>query len=548
MSDHKKLHPLRNLQHDLPASLVVFLVAVPLCLGIALGSEAPLFSGIIAGIIGGIVVGFISRSPLGVSGPAAGLIPIVAAAIASLGFQGFLVAVMVGGVIQILFGLLRFGIIGYYFPSSVIRGMLTGIGLIIILKQIPHIFGVDQDFEGDFAFNQKDGETTFSEFGNILGQFSTTAMIISAVSLAILILWEQQFMKKIKVFQIIQGPLVVVVVGILFNSYFSGIEGMALKAEQVVNIPVAKGWDSFLGLFTTPDFSYLGNREVYITGAIIALVASLETLLCVEATDKLDPYKRITPTNRELFAQGTGNIISGLIGGLPITQVIVRSSANIQSGGRTQTSAIIHGFLLLISVLVLPDLLNMVPYASLAAILLMVGYKLAKPSIFKQMYRKGWVVFVPFVITVLAIVLTDLLIGIGIGLVLAILFILYNNFRLPYFVDKDGDPDNNTVRIELAQDVTFLHKANIIRTLKNIPEDTKVIIDGSKAVNIDPDIIEIIEDFNTTAQNKGIELEVIGLSDIKLENPVRTFTDTMRKKVNQQQGNRGQQKPVSEEA
>ncbi len=548
MSDHKKLHPLRNLQHDLPASLVVFLVAVPLCLGIALGSEAPLFSGIIAGITGGIVVGFISRSPLGASGPAAGLIPIVAAAIASLGFQGFLVAVMVGGVIQILFGLLRFGIIGYYFPSSVIRGMLTGIGLIIILKQIPHIFGVDQDFEGDFAFNQKDGETTFSEFGNVLSQFSTTAMIISAVSLAILILWEQQFMKKIKVFQIIQGPLVVVVVGILFNSYFSGIDGMALKAEQVVNIPVAKGWDSFLGLFTTPDFSYLGNREVYITGAIIALVASLETLLCVEATDKLDPYKRITPTNRELFAQGTGNIISGLIGGLPITQVIVRSSANIQSGGRTQASAIIHGFLLLISVLVLPDLLNMVPYASLAAILLMVGYKLAKPSIFKQMYRKGWVVFVPFVITVLAIVLTDLLIGIGIGLVLAIIFILYNNFRLPYFVDKDGDPDNNTVRIELAQDVTFLHKANIIRTLKNIPEDTRLIIDGSKAVNIDPDIIEIIEDFNTTAQNKGIELEVIGLSDIKLENPVRTFTDTMRKKVNQQHRNRGQQKPVSEEA
>ncbi|MCI4671221.1 MAG: SulP family inorganic anion transporter [Bacteroidia bacterium] len=531
MSDHNNFHPLKNFKHDLPASLVVFLVAVPLCLGIALGSDAPLFSGIIAGIVGGIIVGAISRSPLGVSGPAAGLIPIVAAAIATLGFESFLVAVMIAGVIQVIFGLAKLGIIGYYFPNSVIRGMLTGIGLTIILKQIPHVFGVDKDFMGDFKFFQPDGENTFSEIAHLSGQISTTAVVISIISLAILILWEQKFMKKIGLFQIVQGPLVVVIMGIILNYMFSGIEGMALAADQVVKIPVATDFTSFKELFTFPDFTVLQtNGEIFWIALQIAVVASLETLLCVEATDKLDPYKRITPTNRELFAQGTGNIVSGLIGGLPITQVIVRSSANIQSGGRTQASAVIHGFLLLISVLLLPGVLNMVPYASLAAILLMVGYKLAKPSIFKQMYEKGYVVFIPFIITIAAILLIDLLWGIGIGLVVSILFILYNNFRMPYFVDKDGDPTNNTVRLELSQDVTFLHKANILRTLNDIPDDTHVIIDGTNAINIDPDIVEIIADFGTTAQNKGIELEVIGLEQVHLPNPVKEFSKVIKEK------------------
>ena len=430
-----------ELKHDLPASLVVFLVAVPLCLGIALASGAPLFSGIIAGIIGGIVVGSLSGSPLGVSGPAAGLAVIVLVAIEEMGglagggFEIFLLSVIFAGVIQLVLGYAKAGIIGYYFPSSVIKGMLAGIGIIIILKQIPHAFGYDKNPEGEEAFLQPDGQNTFSELFNMLDYISTPAIIVTLVSLVILILWEQPFMKKQSFSKLIQGPLIVVVFGILFNVFTQGT-GLEISNEHLVAIPVAENVYEITNLFSTPDFTAITNPLVYTTAVTIAIVASLETLLCVEATDKLDPYKRITPTNQELKAQGIGNISSGFVGGLPITQVIVRSSANIQSGGRTKMSAILHGFLLLISALAIPFVLNLIPLASLAAILFVVGYKLAKPTLFQQMYKLGISQFLPFVVTIVGIVFTDLLIGIGLGLVVAIFQILLNNFERPFCTRK----------------------------------------------------------------------------------------------------------------
>ena len=351
----------KHLNKDFPASIVVFFVAIPLCLGIALASGAPLFSGLIAGIIGGIVVGAISGSSLGVSGPAAGLAAIVLAAITNIGYENLLLAVVIGGAIQIGFGLLKAGIIGYYFPNSVIKGMLTGIGIIIILKQIPHFFGYDDDPQGDWAFFQVDGENTFSEIFNMANGISPGATLIAIIAMIILVLWETVLSDKGKFFKLVQGPLVAVGTGIIFFLVTKGNETFGISQEHLVNVPVPDSFDSFIGQFTVPSFEMIGTLQIWITGFTIALVASLETLLCVEATDKLDPHKRTTPTNRELFAQGTGNMLSGMIGGLPITQVIVRSSANIQSGGQTKMAAILHGFLLLISVVVIPNILNYIP-------------------------------------------------------------------------------------------------------------------------------------------------------------------------------------------
>lgn len=507
---------LSNLKYDLPSSIVVFLVALPLCLGIALASGAPLFSGIIAGIVGGIVVGFASGSQIGVSGPAAGLAVIVLSAIQELGaFETFLLAVVISGVVQMLLGFAKAGIIGYYFPSSVIKGMLSGIGIIIILKQIPHALGYDKDYEGSLSFLQPDGHNTLSELYYMLEYISPGAIIIAVLSLAILILWEQPFMKKNSVFKIVQGPLVVVLAGIFLNLLFQSMPQFALKADQIVNIPVAESLGGFLGLFTTPDFSQITNPQIYITAITIAVVASLETLLCVEATDKLDPNKRVTPTNRELKAQGLGNMISGLVGGLPVTQVIVRSSANIQSGGRSKASAIIHGFILLIAAMSIPHILNLIPLSSLAAVLFVVGYKLAKPTLFKKIYQQGRAQFVPFIVTILAIVFTDLLIGIGMGLVVAIFYVLYNNYKKPYFFYPEKHEDGAPIRLELAEDVTFLNKASILQTLNHLPENSKVIIDATNTVNIDLDVIEIIEDFRQNAAYKNIELEISGLYDEK---------------------------------
>lgn len=513
---------LSNLKYDIPASIVVFLVAVPLCLGIALASGAPLFSGIIAGIIGGIVVGALSGSQLGVSGPAAGLAVIVLTAINELGaFEIFLMAVVLGGIFQVLLGFAKAGIIGYYFPSSVIKGMLSGIGIIIILKQIPHAFGYDKDYEGSLAFASQDGQNTLSQLYYMFEAISPGALIITLISMAILILWEQPFMKKIKLFQIVQGPLIVVGAGILLNLFFQGMANFALRADQMVAIPVPETIGGFFTQFTFPDFSQITNSAVWITGLTIAVVASLETLLCLEATDKLDPFKRVSPANQELKAQGIGNIISGLIGGLPITQVIVRSSTNIQSGGRTKMSAIFHGFILLGCAMLIPVVLNLIPLASLAAILFLVGYKLAKPALFKQMYALGKRHFVPFIVTILGIVFTDLLMGIGIGLMVAVFYILYNNYKKPFLFESDKHIKDGTIRLELSEDVTFINKASIQRTLSQIPDGAKVIIDASKSINIDEDVVEIIEEFKMNAAYRGIELELIDFQSVEIKNQAK---------------------------
>ncbi len=521
-----------NFKFDLPSSLVVFLVALPLCLGIALASGAPLFSGLIAGIIGGLIVAPLSGSPLGVSGPAAGLAVIVYGAIEELGsYPTFLAAVVVAGVAQVLLGVLKAGVIGYYFPSSVIKGMLSGIGIIIFLKQIPHAVGYDANPEGDFSFIQQDGHNTFSEISYMLGNLSNTAMLISGLGLLILVLWEQKFIKNLSFSTIIQGPLVVVLMGIGVNVFFANYVGLALNASQIVAIPVNDGFSSFLTQFTTPDFKAFLNPSIYAIGVTMAVVASLETLLCVEATDKLDPYKRITPTNRELFAQGAGNIVSGFIGGLPITQVIVRSSANIQSGGRTKTSAFLHGALLLICAFSIPKLLNLIPLSALAAILLLVGYKLAKPSLVVNMWRRGRSEFIPFAITVLGIVFTDLLSGIALGLVVAVVFILWENFKIPYKFDIKHYEKGEPIVISFSESVSFLNKASIQRTLNTVPDDSKIILDASATLNMHLDVKEIIEEFQISAVLRNIEVVLTGFGDTVGTEPVAQFEKVVLKQT-----------------
>lgn len=532
-----------KLKNDLPAGLVVFLVAVPLCLGIAAVSGVPAFSGLIAGIIGGIVVGTLSGSSLGVSGPAAGLAVIIFDAIDQMkhnvaetatqdvfveAFQMFLLAVVIAGVIQVILGFINGGIIGYYFPSSVIKGMLAGIGLTIFLKEVPHALGYDKDIEGDMEFWQVDGENTFSEILNALGNPDFGATIIAFVGIAILILWQQNFIKKFKFSTIIQGPLVAILAGIGLVFAFKG-GSHEMIAEHLVNVPVAKNTEDFLSFFTFPNFSAITNVLVWKTAAVIAIVASLETLLCVEATDKLDPEKSITPTNRELKAQGVGNILSGLIGGLPITQVIVRSSANIQSGGKTKMSAIIHGFFILGFVAILPEVLNLVPRASLAAILLIVGYKLANPATFKEMWTEGKSQFIPFIVTIFFIIFKDLLWGVGIGLVVAIFEILYLNYKKPYLVDADLVKDNNQFHFQLAEDVTFLHKANILQTLNKVPNGSTVIIDGKKSISIHPDVREIIRDFEVHAQYSDIKVDIVNFKEGTQPNPLAQFDEVIEK-------------------
>lgn len=525
----KKENLFSNIKNDFPASIVVLLVAIPLCLGIALASGAPLFSGIISGIIGGIVVGSVSKSSLGVSGPAAGLAVIVLVAIQELGaFDIFLLAVVIAGIFQIILGILKAGVIGYYFPSSVIKGMLTGIGVIIILKQIPHAFGYDADFEGDMNFVQPDGQNTFSEMFNMVNYISEGALIIAAISLAVLIIWERPFIKNNKALKLVQGPLVAVIVGILLGIVFQNIPGLALLPKQLVNIPVADSIGGFFAQFTFPDFSQWNNPAVYTVAFTIAVVASLETLLSVEAADKLDPQKRVTPTNRELTAQGIGNILSGLIGGLPVTQVIVRSSANVQSGAKTKLSTIMHGVLLLICAVAIPSILNLIPLASLAAILLVVGYKLAKPALFMKMYSRGISEFAPFVITIIGIVFTDLLIGIGLGMAVAIIQILWKNYKTPYDISKKDVKEGNQVTLHLAEEVSFLNKAGIMHTLDQIPSNTNLIIDASKTKSIHPDVLEIIEDFKEHAKTMNIYIVVVNMKNgSEDKSPILKFDELM---------------------
>ena len=507
------LSPFKNLKSDIPASIVVFFVALPLCLGIALASGAPLFSGLIAGIVGGIVVGAFSGSAIGVSGPAAGLAAIVLVAISTLGgFENFLLAVVLGGIIQVAFGVLKAGVIGYYFPSSVIKGMLTGIGIIIVIKQIPYFFGFDKTLAANASFTE------------MFNYISPGATLVACVGLAILIIWNVWLSKLHKVFQIVQGPLVAVAVGIIYYIMTKDNSTWSIDQSMLVSVPTPEDLSSFLGQFSSPNFDQITNPQIWITAFTIALVASLETLLCVEATDKLDPRKRVTPTNRELIAQGSGNIISGLIGGLPITQVIVRSSANIQSGGRTKASAIIHGFLLLISVLIIPTLLNKIPLSVLAAVLFIVGYKLAKPALFVTIYKQGWKQFIPFIVTVLGIIFTDLLVGIGLGLAVGIIVILIKSYQNSHFLHiEDKSNGAQKLKMTLAEEVTFINKGAILNELEHISADTKLEIDVRKTRFLDYDIIEILDDFSLKAKNRNINITLI--SERGIVNNPESFSD-----------------------
>ncbi|MFZ1271025.1 MAG: SulP family inorganic anion transporter, partial [Bacteroidales bacterium] len=446
---------------------------------------------------------------------------IVLTAIGTLGsFQAFLLSVVIAGIIQLALGFAKAGFIAYFFPSSVIKGMLTGIGLLIILKQIPHALGWDKDPEGDDAFIQADGQNTFSEIAKALDFITPGAALIAVISLAILILWDSVLTKKHKIFQLIQGPIVVVILGIVMNYLFkSGTLNFSLAEDQVVRLPVANNFTEFFNQFTFPDFSAITNLEVWKIGLVMAIVASLETLLCVEATDKMDPDKRVTPTNRELKAQGLGNIVSGLIGGLPVTQVIVRSSANINFGGKTKLSAILHGVFLLVSAITIAGLLNMIPLASLAAILLMVGYKLAKPMLFKQMYRLGWEQFIPFVATVVGILATDLLRGITIGMLFGIFYTLRHSYRNSHYMKETvtTEEGQEVHHIVLAEEVSFFNKASVIKELEEIPKNSKVIIDCTKSKSIAYDVVELIRDFRSNAKTKNIAVETVNFIEPSLK-------------------------------
>ena len=506
---------------DLLAGLVVFLVALPLCLGIALASGAPLFAGIISGVIGGIIIGLLSNSQLSVSGPAAGLTAIILAAITSLGsYETFLLAVVLAGVLQISLGFAKAGTLSNYLPSNVIEGMLTAIGIIIIMKQLPHAIGYDVDNEGDFFFIEKaTGHNTFSSVIDAINYSHLGAITITLVSLFILIAWNNiGFLKNLKA---IPGALVAVVAGVAINEVFKATGStFAIGAEHLVKLPVPESFSDFIGQFSTPNFSAIANPNVWIPGVTIAAVASIETLLCMEAADKMDPLKRFTNTNMELKAQGIGNLLSGLIGGIPMTSVIVRTSANVNSGGRTKVVAIAHGVFLLLAVLAIPTLLNKIPLACLAAILILIGYKLASPTVFKHMWHNGKYQFVPFIVTVVAVVFTDLLKGVGIGLVVSMVYILNANMKVAYFFRKEKHQKGETIHIELAQEVSFLNKAAIKQTLMHLPEYSNVVIDASSSVYIDYDVIHLLQDFlNIGSKDKNIKVTLVGFKDeYRIEN------------------------------
>jgi MFS superfamily sulfate permease-like transporter len=537
----KKINLFANLKSDFASGLVVFLVALPLCLGIALASGAPLFSGIIAGVVGGIVVGYLSKSHLSVSGPAAGLTAIVLTAITDLGaFNIFLTAVVLAGVMQLLLGFIKAGSISNYFPTNVIEGMLAGIGVIIILKQIPHAFGYDPDFVGDEAFFQSDGQNTFSELFQVFNHIQLGSILITLVSLAILILWNKvEFLKKIK---LIPPALVAVIVSIILNEFFiQSSSNFAILKEHLVSLPVPTSLEEFKNIIITPDFSALSNSKVWIVGITIAVVASIETLLCIEAADRMDAQKRYTDTNVELKAQGIGNILSGFIGGLPMTSVVVRTSANNAAGAKSKMSAIIHGLLLLISVLAIPIILNKIPLATLAAVLLLVGYKLANPKVIIHFWKRGKYQFVPFIATFLGVVFTDLLKGVALGIVISIIFVLKGNLKRAYNFRKEEYADGDVIHIDLAQEVSFLNKAAIKSTLMAIPENSKVIINAEDTVYIAHDILDLIREFKTVrAKDENIKVKLKGFKNAyQLENNVESpnkvsiehYYDVMKRKT-----------------
>ncbi len=510
------------LSRDLPSGFAVFLVALPLCLGIALASGAPLFSGLVAGIIGGVLVGTLSGSDISVSGPAAGLAVIVADAIAKVGsYEAFLVAVVLAGVLQLGLGLLRAGRLSSYFPDSVIKGMLVAIGLVIILKQIPHALGRDNDYEGEFEFAQlADGENTVSEIYRALVTASPGAVVISLVSLAFLILWERSAGRSTRAFyKNVPAALTVVFIGVGLNELFH----YAYPAwylgdtahQHMVQIPTVKAGQSLWSIFDSPDFSILQNPAIYGIAITIAIVGSLETLLNLEASDRLDPERRLSSTNQELVAQGIGNVVSGLVGGLPITSVVVRTSANVYGGAKTRVSAMTHGLLLLVAVLVAGSLLNYIPLSCLAAVLIMVGYKLARPAIFVSTYRDGPSQFIPFIVTVVGIVFTDLLIGIAVGSVVGILFILFTNFQSTFRVVRD----ENRVLIKVQKDLYFLSKPQLKDALRSLRPGDQVLVDGTSASFIDQDIYNILTEFRYTAARQNISYELKNVNQKKRRLP-----------------------------
>jgi MFS superfamily sulfate permease-like transporter len=520
----KKINLFTNLKSDFASGLVVFLVALPLCLGIAMASGAPLFSGIISGIVGGIIVGYLSKSHISVSGPAAGLTAIILTAITDLGaFDIFLTAVFIAGLIQLALGFIKAGTISNYFPTNVIEGMLAGIGIIIIMKQLPHAFGYDSDFEGDQSFVQMDGSNTFSALFGIFDYIQLGSIIITVISLIILIAWDKvSFLKKLK---LIPGALIAVIVGVVLNEIFTSTgSSLTIAKEHLVSLPVPKTFEEFKQIIVTPNFSGITNPKVWVVGLTIAIVASIETLLCIEASDRMDVQKRYTDTNVELKAQGIGNIISSLLGGLPMTSVVVRSSANNNAGAKSKMSAIIHGVLLLVSVVTIPLLLNKIPLATLAAILLLVGYKLAKPSTFKHFWEKGKYQFIPFIATLSAVVFTDLLKGVALGIVISIIFILRGNLKRAYYFRKEEYADGDVIHIDLAQEVSFLNKAAIKLTLNHIPENSKVIINAQDTVYIAHDILDLIHEFKTIkAKDDNIKVKLKGFKKAyQLENSDET--------------------------
>ena len=510
-----------NLKSDFASGLVVFLVALPLCLGIALASGAPLFSGIISGVVGGIIVGYLSTSHLSVSGPAAGLTAIVLTAITDLGaFNIFLTAVFIAGLIQLLLGFLKAGSISNFFPNNVIEGMLAGIGVIIFLKQIPHAFGYDNDFEGDESFVQSDGQNTFTELLSLVDHIQLGSLIITVLSLTILIGWNQiDFLKKIK---LVPAALVAVIFGVILNEFFIQTGSiLAINGDHLVKLPVPTSIEELQNIFVLPDFTAITNVKVWIVGATIAVVASIETLLCIEAADRMDTQKRYTNTNVELKAQGIGNLVSSLLGGLPMTSVVVRTSANSAAGAKSKMSAIIHGLLLLISVLAIPAILNKIPLATLAAVLLLVGYKLANPKTLKHFWKKDKIYqFIPFILTFVAVVLTDLLKGVALGMIVNILFVLIGNSKRAYRFRKDEYTEGDIIHIDLAQEVSFLNKSAIKSTLNEIPKNAIVVINATDTVYIAHDILDLIKEFKKIkAKELNINVTLVGFKKAyKLEN------------------------------
>ena len=491
---------------DFQSSLVVFLVALPLCLGIAMASNAPLAAGLFAGIIGGIIVGFLSGSSVSVSGPAAGLSVIVATAIQTLGsFEAFTLALFISGILQILFGYFKGGVIGDYFPTSVVKGMLAAIGIILILKQFPHAVGFEQSFMGDESFAGTGGSNTFSQFYSAFEFIHLGAIVVALCSMGIMLSWEKAASKDLSFFKLIPGALIAVLFSVLLNYVFLGfIPDMAITGEHLVNLPFSGGVQDLYSGFRMPSWAHLQNPNIYVVAITLAIVGSLESLLSVDAADKIDEEGGITSKNRELLAQGCGNMISGFIGGLPITAVIVRTSANINAGAKSKLSAVFHGLWLLLCVIFIPELLNLIPLASLAAVLLLVGYKLTKPELIKKMYLKGWDQFIPFVVTILAILFTDLLVGILIGMMVGFVFVLKSNMHKSIVVVREDD----LFLIRFYKDVSFLQKASLLKIFGTIPDGSSVIVDGSNSVFIDNDIIDAIEDFSRRGKAMNINVEL----------------------------------------